>query len=58
MAMRMMARRLVNPTGEALFLARSGMRREMSSGSGQMFQDEERAAETMYIKVWLLSLIS
>ncbi|KAG0571002.1 hypothetical protein M758_6G195300 [Ceratodon purpureus] len=47
MAMRMMARRLVNPTGEALF-ARSAVRREMSSG--KVFQEEERAAETIYIK--------
>ena len=50
MAMRMVARRLVNPTGEALF-ARSVARREMSSGSGKMFHEEEKAAENIYIKV-------
>lgn len=49
MAMRMVARRLLNPNGEAL-LARSVVRREMSS-TGKMFQEEERAAETIYIKV-------
>lgn len=49
MAMRMMARRVVNPTGEALF-ARSAARREMSNGK-RVFQEEERAAETIYIKV-------
>lgn len=46
--MRMVARRLLNPNGEAL-LARSVVRREMSS-TGKMFQEEERAAETIYIK--------
>jgi len=50
MALRMMARRLVNPSGEAL-LARSFVRREMSSGDGRVFHDEEKAAENIYIKV-------
>jgi len=49
MAMRMIARRLVNPSGEVL-LARSFARREMSSGNGRMLHDEEKAAETIYIK--------
>jgi len=44
-----MARRLVNPSGEAL-LARSFVRREMSSGDGRVFHDEEKAAENIYIK--------
>lgn len=48
MAMRMMARRLVNPTGDAL-LARSAQRRGMSGG--KMFEEEEKAAENIYIKV-------
>lgn len=48
MAMRMVARRLVNPTGESLF-ARSVMRRRMSDG--RILNEEEKAAENVYIKV-------
>ena len=48
MAMRMVARRLVNPTGESLF-ARSIMRRRMSDG--RILNEEEKAAENVFIKV-------
>jgi len=44
----MVARRLVNPTGESLF-ARSVMRRRMSDG--RILNEEEKAAENVYIKV-------
>ena len=52
----MNARRVVISSGKML-LTRSTMRREMSSGSVNVFDKEEKAAENVYIKVRSSSLL-